>query len=470
MILKFPGSSQKKIEEIYSETGSYYNKRKITVPLGSLLTELLEIDYDNINSWVNEHFSEFDADKIDLGACPDFQALSENVKFLLIFGSKLRFLNQRVCSQHGRKTDDYFSDIKRTISFIKSTVDCKKDSEQYFSFFFKYALNIYQPNSLYESKNDLNILNYLFPIALCCANNNLSQQSPEELYELLSEAECDKSRVQNIIDTIPQNTIYSEIATKIYEHFWCKETGKYRVAIPKSLDAVANIFSESEELRIKLIEMVYEYECVLLDRLFSFRWLHEYIGLCTLECYRKGYPICKCIECGKYFVRTSNSRRLCGNPTCASNNKKKAAQQRKREINISDHNILSAVDKALCYSKTGKTTAVRNNNAYINEFGITEDLSKLIVRNLQCELIQNYRADNKRYKKEIHAATNNREQMLSLYNQWLSMIKKRYSHQYVIECYRASYISDECSNLPFSLDYYQISNWEKIITTKHNIM
>lgn len=470
MIFKIPYGFEKKIEEIYSETGSQYNKRKLVFPMGSVLTELLNIDYLKINKWINKHFQEFDRLRIDFNRCEYFRSLSDEAKFLLIFCTKLRFLSSRVGMTHAAKKDHYFSDVERTIYFIRKAVEEGKDNESYFSFFLKYHLGIHQDEGLYGSNKDLNILNYFFPIVLDYVKKHELLTSIEPLYELLLKAEEDRTKITDLIELVPKNTVHREMIETIHDHFWCAETGRYRFLQSKSLDAVADLFSHDENRRLQFIEIIYDYECGQSDKLYAFNWLSEYIGMCTLECYKNHFPICRCLECGKYFVRTSNSRRLCGDPECTSRNKKRAAQQRKVEFHIDDGNLLSAVYKALCYSKAKKAKASLDKAAYAKEDGISLELSSQIVTNLQIGLIQDYRDDNKKYKKDIRRDEIDRDNKIVMYNDWLQKIKALYSHQYVIECYRNSELADPNSNKPFALDYYLIDNWEKIVVKKYPII
>ncbi len=471
MIFKIPFGSGKKTEEIYSETGYQYNKRKLVFPMGSVLTELLNIDYSEINKWIDEHFHEFNHFQIDFNRCEYFRSLSEEAKFLLVFCTKMRFIPSRVGMARAAKIDNYFSDVERTIHFVKKAIEEGNDNEDFLSFFFKYHLGIHQDDGLYGSKKDLNILNYFFPIVLDYVKKHESSNSLDSLYELLLKAEEDRSKIIDLIKLVPQNTIHREMIETIHNHFWCAETGRYRFIQSKSLEAVADLFSYDENRRLQFIEIIYNYECGQSDKLYAFNWLSEYIGICTLECYKNRFPICKCLECGKYFVRTSNSRRLCGDPECTSQNKKKAASQRKSEFKIDDGNLFSAVYKALCYSKANKTKASKDDAAYVNkDDGIDFKLSKQIVTQLQCGLVQDYRDENKRYKEDIRREVVDRDKKLAIYHEWLQKIKKLYSHQYVVECYRKSELADPNSNEPFAIDYYQIENWEKISVKKHQII
>lgn len=471
MIFKIPCGSGKKTEEIYSETGSQYNKRKLTFPMGKVLTELLNIDYREINKWIDEHFHEFNRFQIDFNRCEYFRSLSEEAKFLLVFCTKMRFLPSRVGMARVAKKDNYFSDVERTVYFIKNAIAEGKDNERYLSFFFKYHLGIHQDDGLYGSKKDLNILNYFFPIVLDYVKKYESSNSFEPLYELLLKAEEDRSKIIDLIEVVPKNTIHREMIESIHNHFWCAETGRYRFIQSKSLDVVADLFSYDENRRLQFIEIIYNYECGQSDKLYAFNWLSEYIVMCTLECYRNRFPICRCLECGKYFVRTSNSRRLCGDPNCTSQNKKRAALLRKSEFQVDDANLFSAVYKALCYSKKGKETATHDVYAYVNKGDdINEELSRTIVTRLQTGLIQDYREDNKKYKEEIRNDHANRDNKIAIYYDWLQRVKSLYSHQYVIDCYRKSELANAKSNESFVLDYYQIENWERIIIKKYPII
>ena len=294
--------------------------------------------------------------------------------------------------------------------------------------------------------------------------------SIEPLYELLLKAEEDRTRITDLVEFVPEKTVHREMIETIHDHFWCAETGRYRFIQSKSLDAVADLFSYDENRRLQFIEIIYDYECGQSDKLYAFNWLSEYIGMCTLQCYKNRFPICKCLECGKYFVRTSNSRRLCGDPECTSRNKKRAAQERKVEFYIDDANLFSAVYKALCYSKAKKAKASRDVAAYIDEYGISLELSTQIVTNLQIGLVQDYRDDNKKYKEDIRRDEVDRDKKIAIYNEWLQKVKALYSHQYVIECYRKSELADHNSNKPFALDYYLIENWERIVVKKYLII
>lgn len=466
MIYKIPSNSKDKVEVIYPDPSTHCNKREFSFPMGLVLTELMQIDYEAINAWVDSNFDVFDRHRFNMNDCEYFRDLSEVAKFLLLFCTKLRFIRTRIGTRHALKRDRYFTDVERTISFIKKAVSEGNDNEEYFDFFFKHHLRIYNSDGIYGSDKDLNILNYFFPIALSYSHSFEDSNHTENLYNLLSEAESDKTKVDDIIALVPENTIHREMIDRIHEHLWNAETGRYRIAISRALDDVADIFSDSEDLKLKFIEIIYEYECLQNDRLYTFGRLNEYIGLSALECYRSGFRICRCPECGKYFVRTSNSRRLCGDPTCASQNKKKAAQQRKHEFHIDDQNVFSAVYKSLCYSKIGKAKPTQNPNAYAIEGKISAALSKQIVDKLQTGLIQNYRDDNQRYKKEIRSSSEGQEQKLALYYDWLRRIKGLYSHQYVMNCYANSSLADFRSSEPFHLDYYRIVDWCEIETDK----
>lgn len=469
MILKIPGSTKEKIEEIYLESIPYRNK-KISFSMGSVLTELLQVDFKGINDWIQKQLGTLENNHFNMNECESFQILSEKTKLMLLYCSELRFLRHRILKGNSHIRNNYFFALEQTISFIKKTVDEKKDNIDYFAFFFRHLLRICNPDSLYESGNDLNILNYIFPIALYCTNHGLTKYEPEYIYELLSQAEEDKSKIQDVINCVPTNTVYREMVDTIHNYSWSPNRKGYSVVCPKNLNSIADLFIDSEELRIKFLEIIYEYKNIQSDQLYSFRQLHEYIGLCTIECYKNGFPICKCGECGKYFVRMSNSRRLCGNPECTSQNKKRAAQQRKSEFQIDDTNVLSAVYKSLCYSKIGKAKSALNDFAYKDVDGITPEMSKKIVLKLKDGLINKYRINNKKYKNDIRKAESERSKMLLLYYQWLDSIKSLYSHQYVVDCYKKSMLADINSKESFALDFFEIDNWKEIKTTKYQIL
>ena len=171
MIYKIPCSSYDKIEEIYSETGAEYNKRKLTFSMGSVLTELMTINYQQLNTWVDDHFDEFERHRFNMNQCEYFRTLSEESKFLLLFCTKLRFLPIRIGVRHAARRDNYFGDVERAIYFIKNAVDRGNDNEKYFSFFFKHHSRIYNSDGIYASQRDPNILNYFFPIALSYSRN-----------------------------------------------------------------------------------------------------------------------------------------------------------------------------------------------------------------------------------------------------------------------------------------------------------
>lgn len=470
MIYKIPSNSKEKVEVIYPDPSTHSKRREFSLPMGTVLTELMQINYKAINTWVDGNFDVFDRHRFNMNDCEYFRSLSEVAKFLLMYCTKLRFIRTRIGTRYSLKRDCYFADVERTISFIKKAVRDGKDNEEYFDFFFKHHLRIYNSDGIYGSDKDLNILNYFFPIALSYSHSFEDSDHTEKLYKLLSEAESDKTKVDDIIALVPENTLHREMINRIHMHLWNPETGRYRIAISRALDDLADIFSDSEDLKLKFIEIIYEYECLRSDRLYTFDRLNEYIGLCTLECYRAGYRICRCPECGKFFVRTSNSRRLCGDPVCASQNKRKAAQQRKHELHIDDQNVFSAVYKSLCYSKIGKAKPAQNPNAYVIEGIISAELSKQIVEKLQTGLLQNYRDDNQRYKNAIRASSEGQEQKLALYYDWLQHIKERYSHQYVIDCFTKSFLADFRSSEPFHLDYYRIVDWREIETVKYLVI
>lgn len=458
MVYKTEKQGLELYEIIYSETGAEYGMRHMKFEGGKILTELLAFDFDKFNVYIKENMSEVCKNGyLYLNDYKEFGNLSEETRFLLLYTSELRFLAHRSRLRHGYNVNhDYFVQLNTLLKYVKETVDIERDSEEYFRFYFKYYLRVLATESIYESKHDLNILNYIFPVAYAYAKEMYSGVG--ELETLLSKAEENREKVSNIIEFVPEGNQYYDIMQVLKKNYWIDEQKRYR-AIPIPFNKVIDEFDFCPEIQQKFISCVYEYDILNNGKVFVFKSIEEYIALAVLEYYKKGCPICKCKECNKYFVRLSNSRRLCGSKECLSKNKRHSAAQRKSSLGVNDNNILNAVYKALCYSSYATETPRYNLSAYVMEDEISEEVSAAIVSFLDKEIYRAYRDENKKNKARIKKLSGEkREKALLVYQMWLKKIKTSYSHQKVLNSYRKSNCADITSKEHFMIDYYKIEN------------
>lgn len=468
MIYKTEKKENKVMEVIYSETGAEYDKRRIEFTIGELLNELLEFDFDKFNIYIKSNMDLICSKGfLNLEDFEKFRNLSDNTKFLIIYTTDIRFLLQRYRNRKYDRSKNYFQPVIKTLTFIKKAIENSLDSEDYFRFYFKFYLDILTPESLYESKHDLNILNYVFPVAYAYINSSENNgKTTIELEQLLNMAENNKDYITKLIDFVPQGNPYREIMNMIKKIYWIDELGRYR-SIPIPFKKIIDEFSTHPLLQQLFLQSIYEYSTLHYDKSFAFKTLEEYLALCVLECYKNGCPICKCPECGKLFVRLTNSRRLCGNKQCITNNKRKSALQRKQSFGNTDANaVFSNLYKALCYSKSKF-----NEEAYINADDCLDEIkskqiSKQIVYFLKEDISSQYKKDNKLYKSRISKlADAEKELPLKTYKDWLNQIKTIYKHQYVVNAYRKSFYYNTNSKTPFIIEYFKINDdFSEIIT------
>ena len=263
----------------------------------------------------------------------------------------------------------------------------------------------------------------------------------------------------------------------IHENYWLDSIQQYSQTKIRDIDHIAETFNENKEQKIKFLTLTFDYVKNLKEHSLTFKRLSEYIAFITLMCYSKGYAVkrCEASNCKKFFIRKTNSQRLCGSPQCESSRRKDNSLQKQELYGEDSTKIFREIYKKLCYSKSGGNKSKFSENAYSRELrneneANPDEVSQIIVNGLKSTFLQRLKTIDFEYRetiKNIYDVTL-QEKAKNTYQHWLNTIKRTYNHKYIVDEYRKQLYGNIENRKILELEIYKIdiNDWENIFFEK----
>ena len=476
-------SLRKAQERILIDHDIRNRKHELLLPLGDLLTELLNTNYDDINSWLNQQFFDKHVTLESFNNCETFAALSPIAQILIYNCTDMRFMQTRTSMktrhpEYSQKTFDYFDDVKAIIRLIDDSnmsKVCRENYTEYLTFMFSHHLGIKTLEGLYENPYNLNMIHYYYPITLSYFRK--IKQKDDSLKDIYEKAKIDERCAAEIIDLVPLGTDERTMLDLIQENYWSNTLQQYSHTKIRDIDHIAKVFNNNKELKTKFLTLTFDYVKNLKDHSLTFKRLSEYIAFVTLMCYSKGYAVkrCEASNCKKFFIRKTNSQCLCGSQQCASSRRKDNSLQRQELYGDDSIKIFREMYKKLCYSKSGENKSIKSPNAYSRELRIEgekhpDEVSQIIVNWLQTTFIRTLKTLDDEYRKSIKnmGDFSHQDKAKTIYQHWLNTIKRIYNHKYIVNEYRKQLYTNIENHKILELELYKIdiTNWDNIFSEK----
>lgn len=479
-------SLRKAQERILIDHDIRNRKHELLLPLGDLLTELLNTNYDDINSWLNQQFFDKHVTLESFNNCKTFAALSPIAQILIYNCTDMRFMQTRTSMktrhpEYSQKTFDYFDDVKAIIRLIDDSnmsKVCRENYTEYLTFMFSHHLGIKTLEGLYENPYNLNMIHYYYPITLSYFRK--IKQKDDSLKDIYEKAKIDERCAAEIIDLVPLGTDERTMLDLIQENYWSNTLQQYSHTKIRDIDHIAEVFNNNKELKIKFLTLTFDYVKNLKDHSLTFKRLSEYIAFVTLMCYSKGYAVkrCEASNCKKIFIRKSNSQCLCGSPQCASSRRKDNSLQRQELYGEDSTKIFREMYKKLCYSKSGGNKSKYSENAYSRELknegeSNPDKVSQIIVNWLKMTFIRTLKTLDFEYREAIKniCDVTLQEKARNTYQHWLDIIKQTYNHKCIVDQYRNQLHDniEKCDILELDLYKIDMQTWDDICSEKYTL-